>query len=142
METAISTPHDHGCAQLGSDTERTERTLVNLAANPNIAGTVVVGLGCEELQSDWLAATIAERDRPVRELSIQGIGGTDKCLERGVELTTHLVESAESSTQSVDLAGRHSDRSVRRRRYRIGRTGRSRRKRAAACESRGRTGRV
>lgn len=103
VETAISAPHDHGCAQLGSDNDRTERTLVNLAANPNVAGTVVVGLGCEELQSDSLAAAIAERDRPVRELSIQGVGGTDECLERGVEMATELVESASSSTRPVDL---------------------------------------
>lgn len=103
VETAISTPHDHGCAQLGSDNDQTEQTLVNLASNPNVAGVVVVGLGCEELQSDSLAATIADQDRPVRELSIQGVGGTDECLERGVEMTRELVDSAESSTRSVDL---------------------------------------
>jgi altronate dehydratase large subunit len=103
VDAAVSTPHDHGCAQLGSDTDRTERTLANLAANPNVAGTVVVGLGCEELQSDSLAETIAEADRPVRELSIQGVGGTDECLERGVEMTEELVESASPSTGPVDL---------------------------------------
>ncbi|MCQ4332109.1 UxaA family hydrolase [Natronomonas sp. F2-12] len=101
--TAVSAPHDHGCAQLGSDNERTERTLANLAANPNVAGSVVVGLGCEEVQSDSLAETIAGNGRPVRELSIQGVGGTDACLERGVEMAEELVEAASQSTQPTDL---------------------------------------
>lgn len=103
VDMAVSAPHDHGCAQIGSDKAQTERTLVNLAANPNVAGTVVVGLGCEGLQSDSLAATIAEGDRPVHELSIQGIGGTDECIERGTDFAKELVESAESATQSVGL---------------------------------------
>ena len=103
VDTAVSVPHDHGCAQIGSDKDQTERTLVNLAANPNVAGTVVVGLGCEGLQSDSLAATIEEDGRPVRELSIQGIGGTDECVEQGVQFATELVESAESATEPVNL---------------------------------------
>jgi Altronate dehydratase len=31
---AVCTPHDHGCAQIGSDHNQTERTLLNLAQNP------------------------------------------------------------------------------------------------------------
>ncbi|ELK44610.1 Altronate dehydratase-like protein, partial [Haloferax sp. BAB-2207] len=52
----VAAPHDHGCGQLGADAEQTERTLVGLAGNPNVAGTVVVGLGCETVRSDAVAA--------------------------------------------------------------------------------------
>ncbi|MFC6734193.1 UxaA family hydrolase [Haladaptatus sp. GCM10025707] len=70
---AVSTPHDHGCAQIGSDNDQTRRTFLGIGTNPNIAGTVVVGLGCEVIQSDSLAADLAARGVPVSELSIQGL---------------------------------------------------------------------
>ncbi|MFC6864600.1 UxaA family hydrolase [Halomicroarcula sp. GCM10025817] len=99
-DRAVSVPHDHGCAQIGADHEQTERTMVNLSQNPNIAGTTVVGLGCEHLQSDDLAAAIAERDRPVRETAIQAAGGSDACIEEGTEATRELARTAESSART------------------------------------------
>lgn len=91
---AVSAPHDHGCAQLGADNDQTERTLVNVGRNPNISGTVVVGLGCEEVQSGDVAAALDEAGVPVRELSIQGVGGTEACVDEGVELVRELAESS------------------------------------------------
>lgn len=90
VEGAVSAPHDHGCGQIGADEAQTRRAFLGLAANPNVAGTVVVGLGCETVQSDEVAAELADRDVPVRELSIQEAGGTDACIERGVEAAREL----------------------------------------------------
>ncbi|MFC4987214.1 MULTISPECIES: UxaA family hydrolase [Saliphagus] len=87
---AVATPHDHGCAQIGRDNDRTARTLVAMGDHPNVAGCVVVGLGCEHVQSDALAGRIADRGVPVRELSIQSVGGTDACLEEGVAAAEEL----------------------------------------------------
>jgi altronate dehydratase large subunit len=94
---AVATPHDHGCAQLGADNEQTEQTFLGTASNPNIAGTVVVGLGCEHVQSDEVAAKIDERGLPVRELSIQDEGGTDPCIEAGVAAATELAREADAT---------------------------------------------
>lgn len=91
---AVATPHDHGCGQLGADSDQTERTLVNLAANPNVAGTLVVGLGCEKVRSDAVAAAVAERGLPVEELTIQDVGGTEPCVERGVRVVERLTAQA------------------------------------------------
>lgn|GEM_PF-621342 len=99
---AVSAGHDHGCAQLGEDEAQTERTLVGVATNPNVAGAVVVGLGCEGVQSDRLAGTLAERGVPVRELSIQGVGGSDEAVERGIGAVRDLSERA-SRTATADL---------------------------------------
>ena len=98
---AVSASHDHGCAQIGADNEQTRRTFLGLGANPNVAGTVVVGLGCEVLQSDEVAADMADRGVPVRELSIQGVGGTDECVERGVDLARELVDDARASERAT-----------------------------------------
>ena len=94
---AVSAPHDHGCAQIGADNEQTRRTFLGLGTNPNVTGTVVVGLGCEVLQSDEVAAEMADLGVPVRELSIQDAGGTDECLELGVEFAEELVADARTS---------------------------------------------
>lgn len=97
---AVSAPHDHGCAQIGADNDQTRRAFLGLGTNPNVAGTVVVGLGCEVLQSDDVAADLTELDVPVRELSIQGVGGTDECIERGAELASELVADARASERA------------------------------------------
>lgn len=100
---ARATPHDHGCAQLGADNEQTSRTLVGIGANPNVAGVVVVGLGCEEVQSTEVAASLSDRGVPVREISIQEIGGTEACVEQGVELARELWTQADAREKSVPL---------------------------------------
>lgn len=97
---AVSAPHDHGCAQIGADHEQTERTLLSLAQNPNIAGTTVVGLGCEHLQSGPFANRIEDSGVPVRETAIQDAGGTDACLKEGIEATADLVSAAETTERT------------------------------------------
>lgn len=92
---AVSVPHDHGCAQVGSDHEQTERTLLNLAQNPNVAGVTVVGLGCEHLQSGPFADRIAGTGVEVRETAIQDAGGSDACIEEGIEATEELASAAD-----------------------------------------------
>jgi len=91
---AVSAPHDHGCAQLGEDNAQTERTLIGVGQNPNVSGVVVVGLGCEEVQSGDVAAALDDAGIPVHDLSIQDVGGTEACVEEGVRLTRELVEES------------------------------------------------
>lgn len=97
-DRTVAAPHDHGCGQLGADNEQTEAVLRGVAANPNVAGTVVVGLGCEEVQSGAVAAAIEERGLPVREVAIQDAGGTDECVERGVAAARELAEYVDAAT--------------------------------------------
>ncbi len=42
--------HPWGCSQLGGDLENTRKVLAGLAHNPNAAGVLVAGMGCENLQ--------------------------------------------------------------------------------------------
>lgn len=98
---AVSTPHGHGCAQIGGDNDQTRRTFLGLGSNPNVAGTVVVGLGCEVLQSDDVASRLDERGVPVRELSIQDVGGTEECVEAGVEHVRDLRRVARETARTT-----------------------------------------
>lgn len=96
---AVSLPHDHGCAQIGDDHGQTERTLLELARNPNVAGALVVGLGCEHLQSAPFADRVAKLGVPTEEISIQRVGGTRKCIDEGTRLATTLIEDHGSDTR-------------------------------------------
>ncbi|WP_435181366.1 UxaA family hydrolase [Halorussus sp. AFM4] len=100
VDCAVATPHDHGCAQLGVDNSQTKRTLLGVAENPNVAGTVVVGLGCEHVQSDTVATALSDRNLPVREVSIQDAGGTEPCIERGVEAAIDLTDQVQAATRT------------------------------------------
>lgn len=89
---AVSAPHDHGCGQIGSDAEQSRRAFVGVGTNPNVMGVVVVGLGCETIQSDEIAGQFSDLGVPVRELSIQSSGGSDRTIDLAVEAGTDLLE--------------------------------------------------
>jgi altronate dehydratase large subunit len=54
--------------------------------NPNVAGLVIVGLGCETLTGDILMEKIEPSGKPVFNLTIQEEGGTLKTHEKGVRI--------------------------------------------------------
>ena len=67
--------HPHGCSQLGDDLAGTRALLAGLAANPNAAGVLVLGLGCESNQIEALLGAMSPTTRDkVRFLSSQSAG--------------------------------------------------------------------
>jgi len=88
-------PHPHGCSQLGDDLAGTRALLAGLAANPNAAGVLVLGLGCESNQIDRLVESIGPEARgKLRFLSSQSAG--DEQAE-ALALIDELVEQAASA---------------------------------------------
>ena len=88
---AIALPHQHGCAQIGSDAEMTFRTLAGVGANPNVGAVLVVALGCEQIQADALADAIRKVGKPVDTVGIQDEGGTSAAIARGQSLLRDLA---------------------------------------------------
>lgn len=86
--------HQHGCAQLGRDLELTIRTLVGTAANPNVYGVVLVGLGCEAVPTSLVAEALKDSGKPVRELVIQDHGGTLSAIAAGARMAMELSQQA------------------------------------------------
>ncbi|MEM0159956.1 MAG: UxaA family hydrolase, partial [Candidatus Micrarchaeaceae archaeon] len=84
--------NQHGCVQIGSDSEQTEKTLVNTGKHPNVAAVLVVGLGCETVQGSRIADKIAESGKRVEFVNIQDEGGTLKAEEKGVRLVKDMIE--------------------------------------------------
>lgn len=88
--------HTEGCGRGPRDVSVTLRTLANVAAHPNVAGVLLVGLGCEVLKAELLASRAGE-GKPVEWIGIQQSGGTPKAVTRGVEIARHLLEEAAAS---------------------------------------------
>ncbi|WP_069806658.1 UxaA family hydrolase [Vulcanisaeta thermophila] len=82
----------HGCGQVGEDLEQTTRTLINTALNPNVYGAVVVSLGCESVDAERVADSIA-REKPVEFVRIQDHGYA-KSVDLIVEKARRLAEEA------------------------------------------------
>jgi len=90
----VAVAHQHGCTQMGQDLEQTIRTLVGTAANPNVYGAVVVGLGCEAVSARSVAAAVRASGKPALELVIQDHGGTLSAIAAGARLAMDLSQQA------------------------------------------------
>jgi altronate dehydratase large subunit len=94
---AVSFVNQNGCGEVEGNRRLTRKVLAGFAANPNVYGTVLVGLGCELNPVDEMAAVIAEvTNKPLRTLVIQEEGGTVNTICRAVKIAQQLVSEATS----------------------------------------------
>lgn len=91
---AVFVTHQHGCSQVGDDVEQTRKTLIGYATNPNVAGVLVVSLGCETIEGDKVAEAIAATGQTTEFLGIQESGGIKATVEKGVEKVRAMMERA------------------------------------------------
>ena len=98
---AVPLRNAKGCGQLGRSAQMMSRCLVNLSQNPNVYGTVVVGLGCETMRPHELAERMRSLSgKPVYDITIQEEGGSSAAVERGRALVKELVANAANATTS------------------------------------------
>lgn len=90
----VALPHPHGCSQLENDRRRTLRTLAGLGKNPNVAGVLVIGLGCENVTVKELTEEIRKSGKEVLPLTIQEVGGTPAAIQQGIIMAQELVRRA------------------------------------------------
>lgn len=95
--------HPHGCSQLGDDLGGTRALLAGLAASPNAAGVLLIGLGCESNQLDALVAAIPVAARAkVRTLSSQGVG--DEMAEAATLIDALVAEAVTARREPLPLS--------------------------------------
>jgi altronate hydrolase len=99
VDGVIALTHGYGCGvDFGSENYVfLQRTLAGMAGHPNVAGSVLVGLGCETNQPADLVRNYGLEERlPLYEqpLVIQESGGVRKTVERGIEVVERLLERA------------------------------------------------
>jgi arabinonate dehydratase len=79
--------HGTGCGMAGSGDgfEALQRVMWGYARNPNVAGVLMAGLGCEMNQIDWLVEAFGLKTGPLfQTMNIQDVGGLRKTVELGI----------------------------------------------------------
>lgn len=88
VDGVVPIVHGSGCGMSGNDEgyHTLFRTLQGYARNPNFAGILLLGLGCEVMQiPDLVGRGRMRADGNIRYMTIQQSGGTRRSIERGID---------------------------------------------------------
>lgn len=105
VDGVIPIAHGWGCAtRIGGENDvLLQRTLAGIARHPNVAGYVLVGLGCETNQIEVLidnqALRLEDGGRPLR-MTIQDTGGVRKTIASGVAAVESLLPGADAARRA------------------------------------------
>lgn len=94
VDGVIPITHHTGCGMSHGDLhyDVLQRTLANVALNPNIGAYVLVGLGCEVNQADACCELIGRvATNPRTHINVQVEGGYHKTVAAGVEIVERLL---------------------------------------------------
>ena len=91
VEGAVAITQTYGCR----NDPMLVHNLVGTALNPNVAGILIVGLGCETLTGDLLKEQIEPSGKPVYNITIQEEGGTIKTHEKGIRILQGMKQEIE-----------------------------------------------
>ncbi|HEX9118402.1 MAG TPA: UxaA family hydrolase, partial [Anaerolineae bacterium] len=105
LPEVIAVSHPWGCSQIGADMAQTRRVLAEFAGHPNVAATLLVGLGCETILAGELAEDLAGRGLNVRSLVIQDAGGNRAALAAGHAICRELLaEASRAAAEPIPLS--------------------------------------
>lgn len=82
----------HGRGEVGRDLDQHLRTLSGLVSNPNVYGSILVGL--EPTMPRMVADRAAQAGKPIETLSVDEKGGTSNTMAVGMHLARNLVVDA------------------------------------------------
>jgi altronate hydrolase len=108
VDGVIAVTHGTGCglSAAGEGLELLRRTLTGYARHPNVAGVVVVGLGCEVNQVSALTGRFdLPEGTPVMNLVIQELGGSVATVRRGIDAVRELLPLAGATPRRAAPAG-------------------------------------
>ncbi|HSA82339.1 MAG TPA: altronate dehydratase family protein, partial [Geminicoccaceae bacterium] len=108
VDGIVALTHGTGCgmADRGDGFAALQRTLWGYARHPNFAGVLMIGLGCEVNQIDFLLDAYQIRRGPhFRTMTMQGTGGTRKTIERAQAMIREMLPQAnEARRQSISAS--------------------------------------
>ena len=97
VDGVVALTHSTGCGMAGAGEgyENLQRVLWGHARHPNFAGIVLVGLGCEVNQIDFLLEAYGiERGARFQTMNIQDTGGLRRTVARGRDLIRDMLPEA------------------------------------------------
>ena len=97
VDGVVAFVHGTGCGMAGDGEgfEALQRVMWGYAKHPNHAGVLMVGLGCEMNQIDWLLEAYGlERGPLFQTMNIQDVAGLRRTVELGVEKVRAMLPIA------------------------------------------------
>ncbi len=99
VEGIYAFPHPYGCSQMGDDQENTQKILAGMVRHPNAGGVLVLGLGCENNNTDVFKKVLGTYDsNRVKFLVTQEAGDE---IEEGLKLLGELAAYAGGFKRSL-----------------------------------------
>jgi altronate hydrolase len=98
VDGIVAITHATGCglADRGDGFSTLQRTLWGFAGHPNFAGILMIGLGCEVNQIDFLLDVYGVKPGPgFRVMTMQETGGTRKTKERAQAMLAEMLPDAD-----------------------------------------------
>lgn len=95
--------HGTGCgmADNGDGFEALQRVMWGYAKHPNHAGVLMLGLGCEMNQIDWLLEAYGLKHSPTfQTMNIQKVAGLRRTIEMGIAKVTTMLPIADKATRT------------------------------------------
>ncbi|MCP3723966.1 altronate dehydratase family protein [Paraburkholderia sp. CNPSo 3272] len=109
VDGVVPVTHQSGCgmSSTGEGIALLRRTLMGYVRNPNFAGVLLVGLGCEVNQVKAMTELLEPLDPcPMRTLVIQEEGGARETVSHGVAIVKELLNVANRATRTLVSASR------------------------------------
>jgi len=105
VDGCVALTHSTGCGMAGAGEgyDNLQRVLWGHARHPNFAGVLMVGLGCEVNQIDFLLEAYGvERGPLFRTMNIQDAGGVRKTVDWGMSMVREMLpEAAKAKRETV-----------------------------------------
>ncbi|HYG91102.1 MAG TPA: altronate dehydratase family protein [Azospirillum sp.] len=104
VDGVVALTHGTGCgmADSGEGYDNLQRTLWGYARNPNFAGVLMVGLGCEVNQIDFLLDAYGITPGPLFQvMKIQDSGGTRQTVAAGVDVLRGMLPEADKARRTT-----------------------------------------
>jgi len=88
--------HGTGCGNYGEGFEALQRVMWGYARHPNVCGVLMVGLGCEGNQIEWLMEAFGIEQGPLFQwMNIQNVAGLRRTIEMGVKKIAAMLPIAD-----------------------------------------------
>ncbi|MEO1159723.1 MAG: altronate dehydratase family protein, partial [Pseudomonadota bacterium] len=104
VDGVVAFVHGTGCgmADSGDGFDALQRVMWGYARHPNHAGVLMVGLGCEMNQIDWLLDAYGlERGPRFQTMNIQDVAGLRRTVETGISKVQDMLPAADRSVRET-----------------------------------------
>ncbi|MEK9960625.1 MAG: UxaA family hydrolase, partial [Rhodobiaceae bacterium] len=103
VDGVVAFVHGTGCGMAGQGEgfEALQRVMWGYARNPNHGGVLMVGLGCEMNQIDWLLEAYGLKQGPLfKTMNIQDSMGLAKTVEAGIAMVREMLPEVNRASRA------------------------------------------